>query len=154
MIAECTRCLLVGQLGGAWLICSVETHLHHYDENDDFFSATVACSLYLDSVSRFGYSNSRGSVSAVDGGSNAGRGSPSTPPVQVHRADTPCDGCLSMDGTDAGYVSPPIEMWMECLLHENAELPLVVYCSGLWVAPHDVFRLLSFCFCHLCSSCV
>ena len=107
--------LFVGRAdNGAFLICSVENDsLYHYHENDDYFPATVACSLYLEDLGCFVYGDNRGSVYAVDGGCNEDRPA-SFSPFYKQKLHTPWKCCLSLEGTDACHVSQLYEIWCLC----------------------------------------
>jgi len=105
--------LFVGRANGVQsLIC--ELHGEGLYENDDYYAATVACSLYLDDVKSFVYGDNRGSVYAVGDRRPAKKGSCAISSVCRENVHIPWECCLWQEGNDAVRVSQLYEIWCLC----------------------------------------
>ena len=92
------------------LICELDGKKSIY-ENNDYYKATVACSLYLDDVESFVYGDNFGSVYAVGDRRPARKGSCAISSVWPQKVHVPWECCLWQEGNDAVRVSQLYEIW-------------------------------------------
>ncbi len=88
-------------------------------ENNAYYKATVACSLYLDDVESFVYGDNFGSVYAVGDRRPARKGSCAISSVWPQDVHIPWECCLWQEGNDAARVSQLYEIW--CLSEVTAQ---------------------------------